>query len=405
MESQYESQVFEPNFVTVCGCEGFRLTLNFLDNLIKEAELGGRSYSWMPIVPEYWLPEKNHIDYEISCPKFEVIKSDKIYNKPTFNTIAYIQIGDIEVKSHFVQVFQLSGDLNQVELFLFARSISYLRFMKRDGLRNADVTRWNKLVEHNIASNDTVLLFQEDKDAAHLWADCNFSRENVYNAWIGKCGEFIFRGWCSQRGLSLTYTEIKINGVPDEYDFINQPSFFLRLKNSFLLNKEDIKIDVKTFQLEGNSKRDYWTINKRCTIGNHVQDLFVFVIISEDFRLGKVVGVLTCKEVKRKGKLHSYFDDFTGYENSYYKVKLADLRNTYYLRAYLDTDGQCFSLMETMGATNPWANLIKSYPIELMLIDEYDRFYDDLNDLFDDDGYSSYNLVVKPNLTMYIEKS
>jgi hypothetical protein len=293
-------------------------------------------------------------------------------------------------------VFQVSGNFNEYEMFLFARSLSYLRFRQRDAMRNADVHYWNSLVKDNIVSCDTVLLFQEDKYVSHLWAKQNFSSGKSHNAWFGKCGEFIFRGWASQLGLSLSFTEINFDGVPDEYDFINTISGFFKVKNSFFMDKKEIKIDVKTFQIEDGYDRDYWTISQRCLVGNHKQDIFAFVIIDEDFRLGKVVGMLTAEEVQKKGILYEFFDEFNYYSNSYYKIKLSDLKNTYYLRAFLDTDGQILSLMETMGAKNSLINLISNYPLDPILIS---------NDEYNSINYDTHNLVIKPRLLMYIPKN
>ena len=255
-----------------------------------------------------------------------------------------------------------------------------------------------------------VLLFQEDKLVANSWANHNFP-DNILNAWIGKCGEFIFRAWASQRGISLSPLEISFDRTPDKYDFVNTASHFFGMKNLFFMNKEEIKIDVKTFQVQRHRERDRWNINIRCLDGEHKQDLFVFVIIDSDYRFGKVVGALFPNQVKKFGTFRQYVNEFSGYDNSYYEVKLKDLQNTHYLQAWLDTDGQVFSLMETGGATNPLTHLIKSYPIDPTRIDEYDDYEYDPQDL-DDYGiedylavdYYQYSVVLKPNLVMYIPK-
>ena len=396
-EPRIESQEFKANFVTVCECDGFKATVEFLNNLLLKAEAEGRTYSWIRIVEDYYLPEKIHIDYEFMCPNFNVVKSDQLFDgKIAFDTIASVLIDNTEVQITFARVFQVSGNFNEYEMFLFARSLSYLRFRQRDAMRNADIHYWNSLVKDNIVSCDTVLLFQEDKYVSHLWAKQNFSSGKSHNAWFGKCGEFIFRGWASQLRLSLSFTEINFDGVPDEYDFINTISGFFKVKNSFFMDKKEIKIDVKTFQIEDGYDRDYWTISQRCLVGNHKQDIFAFVIIDEDFRLGKVVGMLTAEEVQKKGILYEFFDEFNYYSNSYYKIKLSDLKNTYYLRAFLDTDGQVLSLMETMGAKNSLINLISNYPLDPILIS---------NDEYNSINYDTHNLVIKPRLLMYIPKN
>lgn len=413
MTPEYESQKFKANFVTACQCEGFLETIKFVNNLILEAEKNGRDYWWEKEMDDYWLPEKTQIDYEIMCPRFELVEVKELTNsfrRTTFQTIAYIVVNGKDLKIPFGYFSQGKGDFNQNELSLFAFSISYLRFRIRDGIRNADVARWDSLVESNIASTDTSLLFREDKLAAHLWANYNFP-DSFTNAWIGKCGEFIFRGWASQRGIVLSPVEIKFDRKPDKYDFTNTVHNFFRIKNSFFLDKEEIKIDVKTFQVQDYENRDHWNISVRCLEGEHKQDLFVFVIIDDDFVFGKVVGALFPNQVKKFGTFHQYTDEFSGYNRSYYEVKPKDLQNTHYLHAWLDTDGQMFSLMETGGATNPLTHLIKSYPIDPTRIDEYDDYEYDPQDL-DDYGiedylavdYYQYSVVLKPNLVMYIPK-
>jgi hypothetical protein len=161
MTTEYESQEFKANFVTACQCEGFMQTLEFVNNLFSEAEKNGREYGWVDDYDYYWLPEKAHLDYEFICPRFEIVES-QIVLKPsigaTYETIAHILVNGNDIKMPFGYFHQTSGDFNQKELSLFAFSISYLRFRERDGMRNADVEKWNKVVESNIVSIDTVLV-------------------------------------------------------------------------------------------------------------------------------------------------------------------------------------------------------------------------------------------------------
>ncbi|BCL40291.1 hypothetical protein [Nostoc sp. MS1] len=106
----------------------------------------------------------------------------------------------------------------------------------------------------NVVSNETTLIFTEDKLAAKTWANKTFPN-NSYNAWIGKCGEFIFATWAGERGLSISRVDLKDHPYGDEYDFSHSTLFKNRDENT-------LKIDVKTFQLNKENKRDWWYVSK-----------------------------------------------------------------------------------------------------------------------------------------------
>ena len=104
MTPEYESQKFKANFVTACQCEGFLETIKFVNNLILEAEKNGRDYWWEKEMDDYWLPEKTQIDYEIMCPRFELVEVKELTNsfrRTTFQTIAYIVVNGKDLKIPF----------------------------------------------------------------------------------------------------------------------------------------------------------------------------------------------------------------------------------------------------------------------------------------------------------------
>jgi len=320
-----------PNFITATKSDAFKLTSKMLEEILENAKSEGREYAWNPIIDDYWLPEKNDFDYEIACPNFDVLQTEGASFVEVYGLFeSYHEYQNLALE--FAKVFQFKGDQNLQEFVDIARMYSYMRFCLRDNARDLDQNWWSDFLLTNIVSNETTLIFTEDKQVAKTWANRTFPRNN-HNAWIGKCGEFIFATWACECGLSISRVDLKDHPNGDEYDF----------SHTTILTKENrsiVKIDVKTFQLDSKNKRNWWNVNQTCLVGEHRQDVIVFVVVDEDFRMGKVIGYLLPEIILEKAEYVSPNTNYDFYNKGYYKVYLDHIYNPYYLRAFLDTRNQ-----------------------------------------------------------------
>lgn len=377
------------NFTTASNCQAFVLTSKLLEETLEKARKEGRDYAWGPLDDDYWLVEKSDFNYEISCPNFLVGKTKSLSGvvlEVEVSAIFESYQGYENFWSSFAKVFQVEGHPNFKELVDIARMFAYLRFSSRDYYREVDHKFWSEFLTKNVVSNETILIFKEDKDVALSWAQRTFPN-NSLNAWIGKCGEFVFAGWAGECGLSVSRVDLKKHEQGDEFDFS---------QNSLLLNQSGgnlLRLDIKTFQLEeANKERNWWNVGTNCLTGKHRQDIIIFVVIDEDFRMGKVVGYLSPKSILKKGEYRQ-----NEYSEGYYRVYLDDLLNPYYLRATLDSKNQFF---EGLGFGNPahqvMADIIKDYPL-----DPITAYYSEYNwQIFNRGG--RINLTAKPTLKMFI---
>lgn len=388
-----------PNFTTATNSEAFKITSKMLNQKLNIAKSEGRKYACSPLNDDYWIPEKRDFDYEIACPNFIYFQSEESsFTVMTVYGLFETYQGYQNLLLGFARVFQYKGELNLQELLDIARMYSYMRFCLRDNVRDLDQKWWSNFLLSNVVSNETTLIFTEDKLAAKTWANKTFPN-NSYNAWIGKCGEFIFATWAGERGLSISRVDLKDHPYGDEYDFSHSTLFKNRDENT-------LKIDVKTFQLNKENKRDWWYVSKKCLVGEHRQDVIIFVILDEDLRMGKVVGFLMSDSLLKTAEyIDNNFDD-SFYSQGYYKVYLKDIYNPYYLRALLDSRSQIFNgLFCGVDINEAFAEIVKDYPLDpmtsyhLILSGENycnSRYYEPISG-------GIYNLTAKPTLELLIE--
>ncbi len=215
--------IIQPNFETASNCQAFRVTSQILKEILDNAQAEGRKYTWMPLELDYWLPENTDFDYEISCPNFltfpdsqEIhgyIKRLEVYG------IFESYLGYENYLLPFAIVFQAKGTQKIDEFITVAKMYAYLRFSGRDYYREMDTKYWNDFFLNNVVSNETILIMNEDKLAAQAWAQETFPK-NSHNAWVGKCGEFIFASWAGECGLPVSRVDlIHQSEGGDEYDF------------------------------------------------------------------------------------------------------------------------------------------------------------------------------------------
>lgn len=379
------------NFETATDCEAFKIALNILEERLNLAKAQKRGYAWAPLEIDYWLPEKSDFNYELACPNFAVfVNSPQNGASLTVDVMGVFDFyqGYQDVLVPFMKVFQTKGEPNLEELSDIARIVSYFRFYLRDKYRDLDSQWWDDFCLANAVSNDTVLIWAEDKEAAQEWANRTFPT-NTQNAWIGKCGEFVFAGWAVERQLRVSRVDLKDHSEgTDEYDFSHT-----------MLFGGKIKIDIKAFQLINGKKRNWWNVSENCLQGNHKQDLIVFAVIDEDYRMGKIVGFLTSEKVKTKGRYITSCNDFNPYANGYYKIFLEDMENPHYLRAWLDVRNQIFNGLGFAGITTQevMTQMIKDYPLDPMII-----YYSDNGNWLTSERGGMTNLVMKSTLKMFI---
>lgn len=387
----------KPNFITATDCEAFKLTSNMLEEILENAKSEGREYGWSPLDDDYWLPEKNDFNYEIACPNFDVLQLEGTSYVEVYGIFESYQ-GYQNLCLAFAKIFQFKGEQNLSEFVDIARMFSYLRFCLRDHVRDLDQKWWNDFLFTNVVSNETTLIFTEDKLVANTWANRTFP-ENSYNAWIGKCGEFIFAAWAGECGLSISRVDLKDHPNGDEYDFSHRT--LLTKKNESIL-----KLDIKTFQLNTKQKRNWWTVNQNCLVGEHRQDIIIFVVIDENFRMGKVVGYLLPDTILKNAKYISPATDYNPYARGYYKVYLHDIYNPYYLRALLDSSNQALNgLFFAFEPDKAFTQTIKDYPLDPMT-----AYYLSLSDdnYYNLDYYEPIpgginNLTARPTLKLFID--
>lgn len=377
------------NFTTSTHCQAFYITADLLEDSLAKAREEGRDYAWAPLDSDYWLPEKADFDYEIACPNFLVVESH--YMKGVVLEVDVQGIFVIDQKIfvfNFAKVFQVKGEPNVRELVDISRMYAYLRFCSRDDYRDMDRHWWSKFFSENVVSNETVIIFREDKQAAQDWAQRTFPR-NSLNAWIGKCGEFVFATWAAELGMSVSTVDLKPHPEGDEFDFSHNTLFLTKS------GKPELSLDVKTFQLEADKKRDWWNVGVNCLQGKHKQDLIIFVVIDEDFRMGKVVGYLEPDTILKKGK---YIEN--EYSRGYYRVYLKDILNPYYLRAMIDSKSQVFEGIFFGGVTPSKGieNMIKDYSLDPITAYYAESDYNE----FQRGGLT--NLMAKPTLKMFVKK-
>ena len=380
-----------PNFGTVTNCEAFRLTSQMLNKALDTAKTEGREYAWAPLDVDYWLPEKTDFNYEHACPNFTVILNPQSINKSlTLDVICVFESyqGYQNRLVLFVTVFQVKGTQKLEELMDVGRMFAYMRFCARDDYRDIDIKWWNQFLSTHAVSSEAILLFQEDKSAAQAWAEQTFSN-NSYNALVGKCGEFVFAGWAEECGLPVSRVDLKHHPEgTDEYDFSHTVLFGGKLK-----------LDIKTFQIQEGERRNWWNVGESCLEGSHKQDVIIFTVIDEDFRMGKVVGYLRPDEIKRQGNYMPPFDDCNPYSLGYYRVYLKDIQNHYYLRALFDLKNQFFN---GLGFTNfsphkALTEMIKDYPLDPIVAHRLG-----INDLHTPHRGGMRNLTAKPTLRMFV---
>jgi hypothetical protein len=381
-----------PSFTTATNCEAFKLTSKMLEEILEKAKVEGREYAWTPLSDDYWLAEKTDFDYEIACPNFFVLKSDNIQSiscSVEVHGLFESYQGHQNLHLAFAKVFQIKGQENLAELLDVARMYSYMRFCLRDHYRDYDQRWWSDFLSSKVVSNETTLIFTEDKSAAHTWAYQAFPN-NSLNAWIGKCGEFIFSTWAGECGLSVSRVDLKDHPEGDEYDFIHNT----------LLTKKDgntLKLDIKAFQLEDQQKRKHWNVNQRCLVGDHRQDAIIFVVIDENFRLGKVVGYLPPDEILENSEYISSNMDYSSNSRGYYRVYLEDIHNPYYLRALLDSRNQFFNgVFFGVKPSKAIKQMIKDYPL-----DPITAYYSEYDYQHPIRGGLS-NLTAKPTLKLFV---
>ncbi|MGI0496369.1 hypothetical protein [Limnospira platensis] len=376
------------NFTTASNCPAFRLTSELLTETLEKARKEGRDYAWGPIDDDYWLAEKSDFNYEISCPNFIVGQTNSLSGVVLEVEVCAIfesYQGYENFWSSFAKVFQVKGDPNLEELVDIARMFSYLRFSSRDYYREVDRKFWSEFLTQNVVSNETILIFTEDKDVARTWAQRTFPN-NYLNAWVGKCGEFVFAGWAGECNIPVSRVDLKKHEQGDEYDFS---------QNTLLINTSGenlLKMDIKTFQLESGKQRDWWNVGENCLAGDRRQDLIVFVVVDENFKMGKVVGYLSPEEILEKGEYVP-----SDYSQGYYRVYIDDVLNPYYLRATIDQQNQIYEGL--FFGSSPYqvvTEIIKGYPLDP--ITAYYSGYDwhSLNR----GGLS--NLTAKPTLKMFV---
>ncbi len=385
--SQYLCQ---PNFETVGNSEAFRLTSEMLKKAIENAQSEGRQYVWTPLDIDYWIPEKTDFEYEYVCPNFAIFQSSQKHDKSiSVDVIGIFDLGQTGYlyRGNFVRVFQKKGELKEKELVDIARMFAYMRFYLRDRNRDLDTKWWNQFFSTHVVSNETVMICHEDKLASLEWANQIFPN-NAYNAWIGKCGEFVFASWAGEYALPVSRVDLKNHSErTDEYDFSHT-----------MLFGNKVKIDVKTFQVEKDNKRNWWNVSDNCLEGNHKQDIFVFIIVDEIFQIGKVVGFLTAEDIKRKGDYRTFYDECNPYDRGYYRIRLEDIQNPYYLRAFFDSKNQIFNgLGFGVAPQEVITQMIKDYPLDPIVA--YNLGYKDW--LITKPG-GMKNLVAKPTLQMFI---
>lgn len=373
------------SFSTATNCQAFKLTEKLLKSCLDKARELGRDYVWYPLDDDYWLPEKNDFNYEIACPNFLVFQTNSVGGnilQVEVHAIFEFHQGYQNYFVSFVRVSQIGGEPNINELFDIARMYAYLRFSDRDDSRDQYRHWWTKFLSRNVVSNETMLIFKGDENAALSWAQRTFP-DNWLNAWIGKCGEFVFADWAGACGLSVSRIDLKKHEQGDEFDFSH---------NSLLLNQSGgnlLRLDIKTFQLEeANKERNWWNVGINCLTGEHRQDIIIFVVIDQYFIIGKVVGYLSPESILEKGEFMS---------GGFYRVHLDDLLNPYYLRAKLDSknqffEGLCFGNEPHKVITD----IIKDYPLDP--ITAYYSGYDWQS--FNRGGM--INLTAKPTLKMFV---
>jgi hypothetical protein len=378
-----------PNFLTATNCEAFKLTSKMLKEILEKAKSEERGYHWTPLDDDYWLPEKADFDYEIACPNFDVVQVNSS-NKRTSCVEVYglFESSDGNYVIHAFTAVYYKGEQKLQELLDVARMFAYLRFCMRDACRDLDHKWWSNFFVDNVVSNETTLIFTEDKQVANTWANRTFPQNN-YNAWIGKCGEFIFATWAGECGLSISRVDLKNHPQGDDYDFAH----------STLLAKKDgkiFKLDIKTFQIIDQQKRNWWNVNESCLVGEHRQDAIIFVVIDEELRMGKVVGYLHPDEIIKKSKYISPDTEYNPYSRGYYRVNLHDIRNPYYLRALLDSQNQVFNgLFFGVEPHEVITQMIKDYPL-----DPITAYYSGYNYQNPIPGGLA-NIIAKPTLRLF----
>ncbi|MBE9199569.1 MULTISPECIES: hypothetical protein [unclassified Nodularia (in: cyanobacteria)] len=387
----------KPNFTTVTNCEAFKITSKMLEERLKIAKSEGREYGWSPLDDDYCLPEKDDFNYEIACPNFDVVQSEgKPYFVEVYAVFEYHQ-GYRNLCLAFAKVFQFKGEKKLQEFIDIARMYSYMRFCLRDHVRDLDKKWWNDFLFSNVVSNETTVIFTEDKLVANTWANRTFPNNN-YNAWIGKCGEFVFATWAGECGLSISRVDLKDHPSGDEYDFSHWT----------LLTKEDgsiLKLDIKTFQLDTKRKRNWWNVNQNCLVGEHRQDVIIFVVIDEDFRMGKVVGYLLPDTILKNAEYISPHLNYNPYAKGYYKVYLSAIYNPYYLRALLDSPNQALNgLFFAFEPNKVFTEIIKDYPLDPMTAYNLSLSDDSYSNLhyYDPTPGGINNLTAKPTLKLFI---
>lgn len=376
------------NFTTASTCQAFVLTSKLLEETLEKARKEGRNYAWGPLDDDYWLAEKSDFNYEILCPNFIVGLTNSLSGVVLEVEVCAIfesYQGYENFWSSFAKVFQVEGDPNFEELVYIARMFAYLRFSNRDYYRECDRRFWSEFLTQNVVSNETIMIFKEDKDVALTWANRTFPN-NSLNAWVGKCGEFVFAGWAGECRLPVSRVDLKKHEQGDEYDF-SQNTLFINSSGGNLL-----KLDIKTFQIEIGKQRKWWNVGENCLNGEHRQDLIVFVVIDEDFRMGKVVGYLSPEEILSTGE---YVQN--DYGKGYYRVYLDDILNPYYLRAIIDQQNQISEGL--FFGTSPHevvTEMIKGYPL-----DPITAYYSGYNwQTLNRGGLA--NLTAKPTLKMFV---
>lgn len=372
-------------------CQAFRETSQIFKQLLENAQNEGRKYSWTPVGIDYWLPEKKDFNYEISCPYFFTYPDLQDIEKSTRRLEIYAvfedYLGHENYLLPFALVWQIKGTTKPEEFVSFAKIYAYMRFSLRDYNREKDTQWWNDFFLENAVSNETILIMNEDKIAAQAWAQDTFP-DNSHNAWVGKCGEFVFASWAGECGLPVSLVDLTPHPNGDEYDFLHH-----------MLFGEELKIDIKAFQIQEGKNRDYWNVSVNCLEGEHKQDIIVFTVISEDFRMGKVVGYLPSNEIKKKGEYISNFNDLDYPTRGYYKIELKNILNPYYLRATLDIQNQIhngygFSGFSTAKVID---EMIQDYPL-----DPITAYRSGIEDLFAPHRGGKTNLFARPMLQMFV---
>jgi hypothetical protein len=347
------------NFSTASNCEAFQITAKILEETLQKAKAQGKKYVWAPLDDDYWLPEESDFNYQITCPNFMVFKIESVLTPimevEVFALFEQYQ-GHQNLLSAFAKVFQVEGEPDMKELKNVAKMYAYLRFSSRDYGRELDKKFWSKFLTENVVSNETVLIFREDKKVAQTWAQKTFPN-NQFNAWIGKCGEFVFAGWAGECCLPVSRVDLKPHEDGDEYDF-SHDALFLNSNGG-----QTLKLDIKAFQIESGKSRDWWNVSERCLRGERAQDLIIFVVIDEDFRMGKVIGYLTPKEIINNCQYVSSNEYFSS--SGYFRVYLSELKNPYYLRSIVDSQNQVMSgLFFGQNPHEVVEEIVKGYPLD-----------------------------------------